>query len=388
MADVATALYMRLSREDKRTQESESIGNQRLLLRQYAEKHGLVVRYEYTDDGISGTTQNRKGLQSLFRAIEAGLVQAVLIKDLSRLSRNYLHTGTLIEEWFPQHGVRLISVDDNIDTGNISPSNDMFAFRAVLDDWYARDISRKVRAAIVAKQYAGFCTTASLPFGYERNGQEIRIEQAKADVIRQIYDSYVSGNSCCRIASLLRVQLTKSANTDYLLWNDATIRRILMNPAYIGCLQLHKTKKFSYKSCRKISLPESEYITYPVPPIITISQFLKVQDLLFRNGHRRNRKHWLFGMVSCAECGAPMHISGDEAQGRIICSTRKRFQSCTVPSLRCSVLLDEIKNAFIQDEIPLSEVNFRNLIKEIRISADTILIRMNYKPGKSNNSPD
>ena len=388
MAAVATALYMRLSREDKRTQESESIGNQRLLLRQYAEKHGLVVHYEYTDDGISGTTQNRKGLQGLFQAIEAGLVQVVLIKDLSRLSRNYLHTGTLIEEWFPQHGVRLISVDDNIDTGNISPSNDMFAFRAVLDDWYARDISRKVRAAIAAKQCAGFCTCASLPFGYDRYGQEVRVDHAKANIIRQIYDSYESGNSCCRIASLLRVQLTKSANTYYLLWNDATIRRILMNPAYIGRLQLHKTKKFSYKSCRKISLPESEYITYPVPPIITIPQFLKVQELILKNGHKGAHKHWLCGLVFCAACGAPMHISGDEMQGRIICSTRKRFQSCTVPSLRCSVLLDEIKSVFKQDGIPFIKVNYRNLIKEIRISSDTILIRMKYKPGKSNNSPD
>ena len=155
-----------------------------------------------------------------------------------------------------------------------------------------------------------------------------------------------------------------------------------MNPAYIGRLELHKTKKFSYKSSRKISLPESEYITYHVPPIITVSQFLKVQELLFRNGHRKNRRHWLCGMVSCAECGAPMHVSGDEIHGRIICSTRKRFQRCSVPSLRCAVLLDEIKSVFRQDGIPFIEVNYRNMIKEIRISADTILIRMKYKPGK------
>lgn len=382
MAAEVTALYLRLSREDKSTHESESIGNQRLLLQQYADKHGLSVRYEYTDDGISGTTQNRRGLKRLFQAIEAGFVQTVLIKDLSRLSRNYLHTGTLIEEWFPQHGVRLISVDDHIDTGSISSSNDMVALRAVLDDWYARDISRKVRAAIAAKQCAGFCTSASLPFGYNRNGQEIRIDQAKADIIRQIFDSYEVGSSCCRIASLLRVQHPESANSDYLLWNDATIRRILMNSAYIGRLQLHKTEKFSYKSSRKISLPESEYITYHVPQIIAISQFLKVQELLLRNGHQRNRKHWLCGLVYCAECGAPMHVSGDEAQGRVICSTRKRFQSCSVPSLRCSVLMEELISVFRQDGIPEYETVFRKMIKEIRISADTILIRLKYKPCK------
>ena len=172
----AGAIYLRLSREDRRGAESESIANQRSLLLQYAQAHHISVAYEFADDGITGTSQNRKSLQKMYRAIEDGLIGTVLVKDLSRLSRNYIHTGKLVEEWFPQNGVRLISVDDGVDTGMISPSNDIFAIRAVMDDWYARDISRKVRAALYAKQHAGFCTSASLPFGYYRNNQQIIVD--------------------------------------------------------------------------------------------------------------------------------------------------------------------------------------------------------------------
>ena len=373
------AIYMRLSREDNKEHESESIANQRRLLHQYAIAHHISILAEYSDDGITGTTQNRKGLQKLFSAIEEGSVHTVLVKDLSRLSRNYLHTGMLIEEWFPQHGVRLISVDDGIDTGIISPSNDIFAIRAVLDDWYARDISRKVRAAISAKQSAGYCTSASLPYGYYRKNSEILIDERKAEIVRMIFDLYESGHSCCSISRTLQNQSNEPMPIDSMRWNDSTVRRILTNPAYTGTLQIHKSVKFSYKSSRRIHLPESEFISYPIPPIISHIQYTAVQELISRNGHCRYPRNWLSGIVYCALCGAPMHISGNMNNGRIICSTRKRFQTCSAPSISCSEVSEAIRNAFDEDEIPDSEAMYRRMIRTIRISPEMVTICLNYR---------
>ena len=174
MSEVRAALYMRLSRDDgQRLDESESITSQRLMLMQYAEHHGFPVIAAFSDDGQSGTQWYRSGLQDLLRTIEDGLVNTVLVKDLSRLSRDYLRTGVLLEHWFPAHGVRLIAVNDGVDTAHPSAGNDYSPIRAVMDDWYARDISRKVRAAIYARQDAGICTAASLPFGYYRTDGRI-----------------------------------------------------------------------------------------------------------------------------------------------------------------------------------------------------------------------
>lgn len=364
------AIYLRLSREDGKETESESISNQRRLLLQFAQTHGIPIHYEFIDEGISGTTQNRKSLQKMYRAIEDGYIGTVLVKDLSRLSRNFIHTGELVEEWFPKHGVRLISVADGVDTSIVSPSNDIFAIRAVMDDWYARDISRKVRAAIRTKQRAGFCTCATLPFGYYRNEDEILIHAEQAEIVRRIFEDYVSGLSCREIANRLA-------------WNDATVRRILMNPAYAGRLLLHKTEKYNYKSNRRIRLPESEYISFPVKPIISEQQFAQVQQMLAANGHRIYQKHALAGLVYCAVCGSQMHISGNAADGRAICSMRKRFGTCFAPSVKCSVLTDAVKKVLNEDGVHEGERNYHRYLSCIRVSPEHITICLKYRIQKS-----
>ncbi len=360
------AIYLRLSREDSKENESESISNQRRLLLQFAQNHGIPIAYEFVDDGISGTTQNRKSLQKMYRAIEDGYIGTVLVKDLSRLSRNFIHTGELVEEWFPKHGVRLISVADGVDTSIVSPSNDIFAIRAVMDDWYARDISRKVRAAIRTKQRAGFCTCATLPYGYYRNAEEIVVDSAQAETVKRIFEAYASGKSCLEIARIWN-------------WNDATVRRILMNPVYIGRLQLHKTEKYNYKSDRRIRLPESEYITFPVQPIISEQLFEIVQGKLAENSHSKYRKHALAGLVFCAECGLRMHISGNAAEGRAICSMRKRFRSCSLPSLSCHELINAVNSVLNKDGIAAQEINYRKYVSMIRVSAEQITIALTYR---------
>lgn len=367
------AIYLRLSRDDNNRNESESIANQRRLLMQYAAVNQIPVRYEFLDDGITGTTQNRKGLQQMFQAIEDGRIDTVLVKDLSRLSRNYIHTGTLIEEWFPAHGIRLISVDDGIDTARSSASNDLFAIRAVIDDWYARDISRKVRAAIYAKQNAGFCTAAHLPFGYEKREDAICVQNQHAQIIKSIFQQYCSGASICKIAGRLRAVKESERK-----WSDTAVRRILNNPAYIGNLYLHTSEKASYKCNRRIPVPYEKAILYPVPRIISDELFYEVKDKLSDKRRRREPPHWLTGKVFCACCGAKMHISGTEG-GRIICSTRKRFQTCRAPSILRKELLDNISEVLRQDGIPFQDSLCRRIIHTIRISPDCITICVTYK---------
>ena len=376
------AIYLRLSREERHQNESESITNQRLLLLQYASAHAISVAYEFADDGVTGTTQNRKGLQGLYQAIEDGLIDTVLVKDLSRLSRNYIQTGELIEEWFPAHGVRLISVDDGIDTRAQSPSNDIFAIRAVMDDWYARDISRKVRAAIYAKQHAGFCTSPRLPFGYQKKNGSIEIYEAHANIVRQIFDASEQGMSYCKIArELNHSQISEKA----VNWNDTTIRRILRNTTYTGKMLLHITEKASYKSSRRIRIPAEQNVILPVPRIISDQQFENVQRMNAARAKTVCPKHWLSGRVFCAVCGANIHVSGAESDGRLICSNKKRFHTCTAPSMHREELLDMIYGVLQKDSIPVRESVCRRMVSSVRIAPDCVTICMRYrKPGEKN----
>lgn len=367
------AIYLRLSRDDRRQNESESIANQRLLLVQYALYHGISIAYEFSDDGVTGTTQKRKGLQNLYRAIEDGFIDTVLVKDLSRLSRNYIHTGELIEEWFPAHGVRLISVDDGVDTGAQSPSNDIFAIRAVMDDWYARDISRKVRAAIYARQTAGFCTSASLPLGYQKTEKGIIVSETGAAVVRQIFNAYESGLSCCEIAK--KLHQTPGA----VCRSDTSIRRMLKNTAYIGKLHLHVTEKASYKSIRRITVPDGQNVILEIPRIISDDQFERVQQASVVRAKKHYPKHWLAGRVYCALCGAGMNVSGSEEDGRIICSSRKRFKSCQAPSVRQKDLLNTIYDIMQRDGIPVRESICRRAVFSVRIAPDCITVCMQYR---------
>lgn len=367
---------MRLSREDGTGKpESESISSQRILLMQYARQHGISVTYQFADDGISGTTMNRDAFRQMLSMIEDGEIKTLLVKDLSRLSRDYIRTGELLEYWFPAHGVRFISVDDGIDTHS-AESCDFFPIRAVMDDWYARDISRKVRAALYARQAAGYCTAASLPFGYQRSGGNIIINTEQAETVRMIYDKYLNGAGFCMISDMLR-------NPESLLyssercWSDVAVRRILTNPAYIGRLHLHITKKLSYKSEMRVKTENP--VLYPVPPIISEPVFEAVQNRIISRSHSRSSPHWLSGKITCGCCGAGMHITGSDAKCRIICGMRKRGGDCRNPSMSMTILLQMIGAQLCTDGIPDLPQIRRRMIGRVCISAETVTVHVRYR---------
>ncbi len=370
------AIYLRLSREEHPDAggDSESISTQRMLLLQYAQQHGFIVTAEFVDDGISGTRRDRAGLRALTAAIGEGWIRTVLVKDLSRLSRDYIHTGELLERWFPAHGVRLISVNDGIDTAAQSVSNDFSAIRAVMDDWYARDISRKVRSAIYARQQAGYCTLAHLPYGYVRRDNTVCADERTAEYVRMLFEGYLSLENCRKTAELMDTAGAPLPGRG-AKWNDTSVRHILQNTAYIGSLRLRTTRKTGYKCNRREHLPAGSAVIYPVPPLIPDTLFSAAQEILMRRQHCRTDDAKYAGKLVCGLCGCRMIRSED----RYVCGGRKRGSSCRNPSLRGDMLDAQLMNELrdICGDIPAEQL--ARMIRQITVYPDSLRVQMHCK---------
>ncbi len=341
---------------------------------QYAENEKINVCAEFLDDGESGTKWERSGLQSMLSAIEEGFITTILVKDLSRLSRDYIRTGILLEQWFPEHHVRFIAVDDGIDSKKTGFVDHFSPLRAVMDDWYARDISQKVRAAIHARQKAGYCTAAILPYGYDKKQTEIGISEEKAIIVRKIYHLYQKGVSCQKIAEKLNKNQISSPRNAAGGWSDQTVRHILKNPAYTGHLQLHKTQKLSYKSTKKQILSQNEGVLFQVPAIIPVSQFRTVQDLLKKNGHTAGSKHWLSGKVECGLCGCRMIVTGSGYKQRMICGGRRRKNGCGNASVLVHTVMEQIAEALMHSGIQADLSILKRIVERITVSPEQITV--------------
>lgn len=379
------AMYLRLSREDSNYGVSESIQSQKMLLKAYAVKHHYQIIAIYADDGISGTSDDRPGFRAMLDAVEKGMIHTILVKDLSRLSRDYVKTGELLEHFFPVHQVRFISVCDGIDTAKTTSANAFSPMRAVLDDFYARDISQKVRAAIYARQQHGFCTAARLPYGYQRCSEGIVTNQTQEAVIRQIFGQVMYGVSICEIARKLSEQGIPAPSGCSSRWNDRTVGRILKNPVYSGKLMLHTTQKLNNKSKRKKQLPSTQWISYSVPPIIEQAQFDTVQALLKSKAHIKAEKHLLSGKIICGECGSQMTIASSQ---RVYCNGRKKGNGCQNASMMINDIEQILKAIFLQDKIKEYKEALPFLIHEIRISSKTTELCLCYQDPRSVNRTD
>lgn len=197
------ALYCRLSRDDNMDNESNSIQNQKKILQKAAKDKGYTDTIFFVDDGITGTTMKRKDFQRMIQAIEAGYISAVFVKDLSRLGRNYIEVGKLTEEFFPQHDIRLVAVADGVDSDE--GEDDFTPFRNIMNEWYAKDISKKRKIVNKMKGNAGI-PLSQPPYGYMKNPDDPRfwvIDPDAADVVRRIYRLALEGNGPMQIATAL-----------------------------------------------------------------------------------------------------------------------------------------------------------------------------------------
>lgn len=324
-----TGIYMRLSRDDEKAGESMSIENQRSILRNYVSERGGCIVNEYADDGWSGTDFDRPAVKRLLNDAMEGIIETIVVKDLSRFGRNYIQVGQYIDYVFPAYGIRFIALSDNIDTADRnSTAMDMMPIMNVFNEWHAATTSKKIRAVLKAKQQAGKCTNWAYPYGYIAGTDKNRtavIDEKAAEIVRRIYDMRLQGMSFCTIARALtdngvpcpaahytRLDGQKTDRFGSLNWSPKTVSDILKNPIYIGTLTQHRTERISYKNHKTFNVPESEYIIKENAheAIIDRAIWEKVQAMRGGISHGRadgkGKAHSLSGMLVCADCGKKM----------------------------------------------------------------------------------
>lgn len=386
----SAALYLRLSKEDlqKGVDDSESIKNQRSLLMDYAKKQRLKVFNIYIDDGITGTTDERPSLQQMFRDIEDKRVNMVITKDLSRLSRNYIDAGSFLEKFFPEHRTRYISLLDDVDTDRDGYTSDIVPFKALFNDMYAKDISKKVTSVKRNKQRKGLFIGGKAPYGYKKSPTEknrIIIDEPAAKIVKYIFSLALEGKSCREIAMTLSEQniptpaqyakLNLSMKGPYSgKWSSERISDMLKNEVYIGNMVQGRVEKASYKSKKCNKKPREEWIIVPNThePLIDRTTFEKVGMLIQSRNHTRSRTydHLLKGIIFCHECGYPLGVVNRKlANNRqtlyFICRTYQRFtkyHECTCHCMR----VEDVTNAVTEQVRTvcrqfLDKINFAEL---------------------------
>ena len=358
--DYHVALYIRLSKEDENEGPSQSVQNQESLLREFVEQHRLSVFDTYVDDGWSGTNFDRPDFQRMIADIEAKRVNMVITKDLSRLGRDYIMTGHYMERYFPEHRVRYISLLDGIDTGVDSTANDITPFRAIMNDMYAKDISKKIKSVKRDKQRKGQFIGGKPVYGYKMHPTEknrIVIDEEAAPVVRRIFALALSGMSCRQIAVELNsngipspaayAKLPVAKSGPYSgLWSSERISAMLQNETYIGNMVQGRMVKISYKSKKCLrQAPENWVVVEGThEPIIDPEAFQKVQMLVNSRKHTRSRTYdfLLKGLIFCHECGYPLAVlNRKNAAGEdvlyFVCRTYQRFTKagvCTCHSIK------------------------------------------------------
>lgn len=326
MLDI-TILYLRISREDDRDGESYSIENQRNFLLDYAEKNEFRNIVCLTDDGISGVTDKRPAFQKLIAAVKADKVKTIIVKDMSRLGRNYLSVGEYVEYLFPSHDVRLIAVNDGVDSAN--GEDDFAPFRNIMNEWYAKDISRKRRSTNTTLDKQGK-PIGQPPYGYkwDANSAFWEIDEEAAEVVKRIFALKLQGYSLDRIADTLRADKVYIP-TVYLMmkglrkpqhrmergnyfWCAATISTMLKNQKYCGDVINFQTFSRSYKLKKRLQNPKEAWSVHPDvhPAIIDRDTFEQVQRTFAKTKMRSPKdvpKHMLAGYLVCPDCGHNLH---------------------------------------------------------------------------------
>ena len=356
-----TALYPRLSHEDELQGESNSISNQKRILETYAKQNGFSNLRWYTDDGYSGANFQRPGFQAMLADIEAGKVGTVIVKDMSRLGRNYLQVGMYTEMVFPQKGVRFIAINDGVDSAQ--GDNDFAPLRNIFNEWLVRDTSKKIKAVKRSKGMSGKPITSKPVYGYLMDEDEnFIIDEEAAPVVRQIYSLCLAGNGPTKIARMLTEQQIPTPGTlEYrrtgstrryhpgyeCKWATNTVVHLLENREYTGCLVNFKTEKPSYKLKHSIENPPEKQAVFENhhEPIIDRETWERVQEL--RKQRKRPNRYDEVGLFSgilfCADCGSVMYQQRYQTDKRkqdcYICgSYKKRTADCTAHFIRTDLL--------------------------------------------------
>lgn len=325
-----TALYERLSRDDEQSGDSNSIINQKKMLEKFATEQGFVNLRHYTDDGWSGTNFDRPDWKRMLADIEDGTVGCVIVKDMSRIGRNYLEVGFYTEVLFRKKNVRFIAISNNVDSALNDGSNEFAPFLNIMNEWYVRDTSRKIKSVLHNKGMEGKHLTSNAIYGYKKDPDDPDhwiIDEEAAAVVRRIYQLNIEGNGPMQVARILKDE--KVERPSYYLakqglgtcrgscdmnrpytWTATTISDLVRKPEYMGHTVNFRTKKLSYKDKNSVHNSPEDWIIFEntQEAIVDEETWLTVQKIR-ETKHRPTKKgdiNPLTGLVYCADCGAKM----------------------------------------------------------------------------------
>lgn len=355
--DNITALYARLSQEDALDGESNSIANQKKILLKYATDNGFPNPAFFIDDGVSGVTFDRPGWNEMIQLAEAGKVRTVIVKDMSRMGRDYLKVGYYTESFFAERDIRYIAINDGVDSDK--GDNDFTPFRNLFNDFYARDTSKKIRAVMRAKGNAGEHLCTNPPYGYQKDPADKKkwiVDEEAAEIVKRIFALCIAGKGPMQIAKLLTAQHVLTVKAHYAQragkplpekpyhWDPKSVAGILEHPEYTGCTVNFKTYSKSHKLKKRLhNVPENQRI-FPntQPAIIDEHVFVRVQEL--RENKRRpakqaERQGLFSGLLYCADCGSKLHFAtGKNMTPQQDCYRCSRYKSntgdCTMHFIR------------------------------------------------------
>ena len=382
-------VYLRISVEEIDATESNSIGNQKILVNNYLRQCKDINIFDYyIDDGYSGTSFDRPGFQKMILDIKEGKINAVVVKDLSRFGRNYIEIGNYFDNIFPMYSVRFIAINDTIDSYKDPKSMDsiIVPVKNLINDQYARDISYKVRTTILEKKRDGQFTGATPPYGYLKspnNKYEFIIDEKTAPVVKKIFDMVINGKSKIQIIDELnnlniltpsQVKI-KNGTCNYSheglnnKWNRRKVDYILKNKVYTGVLIQGTRKKISYKNHKYINVKEEDWIICENhhSPIISNDKFNKVQNILHNRDIKvKNDKSYdlLSSYLECVDCKGSFTLLKNKKNEYYYCSTFHRHKLCSSHSINKKKLLDIVKEA-INVQISLL-IDIKEQIKQLK----------------------
>ncbi|WP_251545879.1 DUF4368 domain-containing protein [Pumilibacter intestinalis] len=370
-----TALYSRLSCDDDQNGDSNSIVHQKEMLGKYAQEHGMPNPQFYVDDGYGGTNFNRPDFQNMIRDIESGKVTTVIVKDMSRFGRDYLKVGYYTEIFFGERNVHFIAVNDGVDNNNEYDS-DFTPFRNIINEWYAKDTSKKVRAVLKAKGNSGKPLCNCPPYGYYKdptNKDKLLVDEYGANVVREIYSLCLQGYGPTQIARILTARGVDSPvvwkskiGVKYSLekfetpeiWSTRAVIGILSNPLYLGHTVNFRTSKKSYKSKQIIFRPKEDWVVFENTHEAIIDQdtFDTVQRL--RESKRRPARlgemSVFSGLLFCADCGKKMYLNRCKEykqydKARFVCGTYRKGTAKNRGCTSHSITLDAVEQIVLAD---------------------------------------
>jgi len=324
-------IYVRLSKDDERAGESVSIENQKLLLTKYVEEQGWELKEIFTDDGYSGTNFNRPAFQRMLQDAKDKRINLILVKDLSRLGRNYIEVGKLTDETLPELGCRFIALNDSVDT--FAGDNDMMVYRNLFNEFYSRDTSKKVRTVKKACAESGKYLGTYAPYGYKKspdNKHKLIVDEELAPVIKRIFTLRCQGKGYRSIASILNEDRVPSPKEVYYqrkggentssngLWNEVTLQKIIRNEVYIGHMVQGKTGTVSYKTHKIVGKPEEEWIRVenthqPIIDSETWNTVCAIDEKKYKPRKTTgNGTNMFVGLLKCADCGSSMRFHAEK----------------------------------------------------------------------------